>query len=625
MRNFTESHGYTSTYFYGIDEAMGAEVTAQRTAWQTVHTNGGKMYVAGDKDLIDLVPDLLDLVVLGGSPDTTQVARWHSHGKRIYMYGNPQAGIENPEIYRKNYGVTLWNAGYDGTMPFAYQHKYDDIWNDFDSQETHYRDHVFAYPTSNGVIDTIQWEGFREGVDDTRYVASLIKKEGSAHRPKTIVSAGLSKNENMTSIRKKVINQILGSPIPTPTPTPIPTPPLLTAQVISTTIPALMNTSTSSSVSLTMKNTGNTPWNETSLIRLGGVGDSAGDAAKFGPIRITIPAGTSVAPGAQHTFTFTMTSPATPGSYSPKYQMVWEGHQWFGDQASLNVRVTSTPAPAPTPAPTPNQTPATSITVTAPYGGETLKRGTTQTVKWSYHGSPGSTVKIVLQKAGTEVGTICAGTSTGSNGTGSYSWPIAPSGTTGSDFKVSVQSTNQPAVKDTSDNYFTITPTSTSSPASITVTSPNGGETWQRGTSHAVTWSYTGTPGSTVKIVLLKAGTEVGTIIGSTSTGSGGTGSYTWPIYPSGSTGSDFKVSVQSISQPTVKDTSNHYFTITPASTSSPASITVTAPNGGETWQRGTSHAVTWSYAGSPGSTVKIVLLKAGTEVGTIIAEHINR
>jgi hypothetical protein len=218
MRNLTGSHGYTSTYFYGIDEAMGSKVTAQRTAWQTVHNNGGKMYVAGDKDLIDLVPDLLDLVVLGGSPDTTQVARWHSYGKRIYSYGDPQAGIENPEIYRKNYGVALWNAGYDGTMPFAYQHKYEDIWNDFDSLESHFRDHVFAYPTSNGVIDTIQWEGFREGVDDTRYVASLIKKEGGSTSARAIVSAGLSNNENMTAIRKKVIEQILPSPVTKPTP-----------------------------------------------------------------------------------------------------------------------------------------------------------------------------------------------------------------------------------------------------------------------------------------------------------------------------------------------------------------------------------------------------------------------
>jgi len=106
-----------------------------------------------------------------------------------------------------------------------------------------------------------------------------------------------------------------------------------------------------------------------------------------------------------------------------------------------------------------------------------------------------------------------------------------------------------------------------SASSSITVTSPNGGESWQRGTTHTVSWSYTGSPGSTVKLVLLKAGAEVGTIIASTSIGSGGTGSYTWPISSSGTTGSDYKVSVQSISQPTVTDSSNNYFALTPATT----------------------------------------------------------
>ena len=70
----------------------------------------------------------------------------------------------------------------------------------------------------------------------------------------------------------------------------------------------------------------------------------------------------------------------------------------------------------------------------------------------------------------------------------------------------------------------------------------------------------------TVKISLVKAGTEIGTIISSTSIGSGGTGSYTWSINPTATlvTGSDFKVRVQSISQPTVTDTSNTIFTLTP-------------------------------------------------------------
>jgi PKD repeat protein len=110
---------------------------------------------------------------------------------------------------------------------------------------------------------------------------------------------------------------------------------------------------------------------------------------------------------------------------------------------------------------------------------------------------------------------------------------------------------------------------------SITVTSPNGMETWQRGTSHTITWDYTGNPGSTVKIVLMKAGVEVGTIKDNRSIGSNGKGSYSWAVALSGSggTGSDYKVSVQSSPQPAIKDVSNNYFTIT-SGTSTPGNKT---------------------------------------------------
>jgi hypothetical protein len=264
------------------------------------------------------------------------------------------------------------------------------------------------------------------------------------------------------------------------------------------------------------------------------------------------------------------------------------------------------------------------ITVTSPNGGESWQRGTSQTITWSYTGSPGSTVNIVLVKGSTEAGTIASGVSTGSGGKGSYTWAISSTAsTTGSDYKISVQSATQSTIKDSSNNYFTLTAAGAPGTPSITVTSPNGGESWQRGTSHAITWSYTGSPGSTVNIVLMKGSTEAGTIASGVSIGSSGKGSYTWVISSTASTtGSDYKISVQSVSQPTVKDMSNSYFTLTPAGTSSPPapSITVTSPNGGENWKRGTSHTVTWSYTGNPGPTVKIVLLKAGTEVGTISA-----
>jgi hypothetical protein len=59
-------------------------------------------------------------------------------------------------------------------MNYAYQHASGDIYVDDDGPS--FRDHVFAYPTVDGVIDTIQWEGFREGVDDVRYLTTLLKK-----------------------------------------------------------------------------------------------------------------------------------------------------------------------------------------------------------------------------------------------------------------------------------------------------------------------------------------------------------------------------------------------------------------------------------------------------------------
>ena len=96
------------------------------------------MAVSDNTNAVNIVGDLLDVAVFAGPLNTTQAAQWHSYGKRIFSYANPQVGVENPEIYRKNYGFALWNAGYDGAMNYAYQHGYGpSIWNDYDSACTH--------------------------------------------------------------------------------------------------------------------------------------------------------------------------------------------------------------------------------------------------------------------------------------------------------------------------------------------------------------------------------------------------------------------------------------------------------------------------------------------------------
>ena len=37
-----------------------------------------------------------------------------------------------------------------------------------------------AYPTSDGLVDTLAWEGFREGIDDMRFATRLMQLADSA-------------------------------------------------------------------------------------------------------------------------------------------------------------------------------------------------------------------------------------------------------------------------------------------------------------------------------------------------------------------------------------------------------------------------------------------------------------
>jgi len=246
IKNTTNAYGFGDIYAYGYDEPGAHQVPLMRPSFTTVINSGSKTYF--DTHLgspaISLA-DVTSLIVLSGKPTTTDAALWRAANPdiRIFSYANPQVGVENPEIYRKNYGFTLWDAGYDGAMNYAYQHSYGHIWNDFDDPP--WRDHVFAYPTSNGVIDTIQWEGWQEGVDDTRYLATLMKYEGSDTSARAILTDSLSKGDDMATIREKVINQILISQI-----NPVPVPAFLSFISITENVRAVFSTTSRNNTSI---------------------------------------------------------------------------------------------------------------------------------------------------------------------------------------------------------------------------------------------------------------------------------------------------------------------------------------------------------------------------------------
>ncbi len=222
MIDWLAPYGITSLYLYGIDEADDAHGTLQpqRADWVSARAAGAKVFASGGPDnVIDMV-DIQDLMVRSDAPSASEAATWHSHGHKICSYANPQTGAESPEIYRRNFGLLLWQKDFDGAMDFAYNwSEGNQIWNDFSAPGNHYKSHAFTYPTSSGIVDTIEWEGYREAVTDIRYLYTLFRAvttaKGAGKDTSAIDSwiANLKSsnlaNENLDDIRASIISYIL--------------------------------------------------------------------------------------------------------------------------------------------------------------------------------------------------------------------------------------------------------------------------------------------------------------------------------------------------------------------------------------------------------------------------------
>jgi len=180
-----------------------------------------KVFVAGSSHTHKYIGDILDTVIfLGGSLKesvTQQIKIWHKLGHKIFLYASPQVGVENPEIYRRNFGCKLWKMGFDGAMDYAYQKQYIDFWNDFDNhpKAPHLREEAFTYPTSSGIIGTIQWEGYREAITDVRYISTLenikekLKKENYNVNELERWLKGIDCSKDLSKLREGIVDKII--------------------------------------------------------------------------------------------------------------------------------------------------------------------------------------------------------------------------------------------------------------------------------------------------------------------------------------------------------------------------------------------------------------------------------
>lgn len=147
--------------------------------------------------------------------------------------------------------------------------------------------------------------------------------------------------------------------------------------------------------------------------------------------------------------------------------------------------------------------------------------------------------------------------------------------------------------------------------ASLSVLSPNGGESLPIGSLYDITWETVSVT-NPVKITLWQNGSLVGKIADNVDFASG---SYAWTVgdYIGGtvSPAAGYVVKIKEKGK-AVSDACDSGFTIAP-----PPSLGVTSPNGGEVLGYGRAHDITWE-AVSLSNPVKITLWRNGSLVGRI-------
>ncbi|HKP12065.1 MAG TPA: matrixin family metalloprotease, partial [Blastocatellia bacterium] len=129
------------------------------------------------------------------------------------------------------------------------------------------------------------------------------------------------------------------------------------AAFVSQSVPTSLTTGQSVTVSITMRNTGTTTWLPTSHYLM-----TQNPTANAIWGRSAVGLWDPVAPGANGTFTFTITAPATAGTYNFQWQMLQYNVAYFG-ATTQNVAISVTSSGT-TPPPTPPPTTAVTITTT---------------------------------------------------------------------------------------------------------------------------------------------------------------------------------------------------------------------------------------------------------------------
>ncbi|MFO7660071.1 MAG: Ser-Thr-rich GPI-anchored membrane family protein [Candidatus Cloacimonadaceae bacterium] len=250
------------------------------------------------------------------------------------------------------------------------------------------------------------------------------------------------------------------------------------------------------------------------------------------------------------------------------------------------------------------------ITVTSPNGGENWIPTRYYNITWTSSGVTGNVRIELFRFSGINFYTTTINNSIDVS-TGVYNWHIPIDTVPSTNYSIKISSVTNTSEYDFSNNYFTITAAPT-----ITVTSPNGGESWNIGDIYPITWTSTNLTGNLgIKLLIGTYGNYYTVGFAQNVTA----GSYDWTIQSPVPPGTQMKIVLYNPLQPAIADTSDNFFTILQA-----PGIYLTSPNGGEHWFRGSSYPIQWTSVNITGSA-KIELFRGTntTPTATVVSSTI--
>jgi len=295
-------------------------------------------------------------------------------------------------------------------------------------------------------------------------------------------------------------------------------------------------------------------------------------------------------------------SAANSGQYS------WVVAYAGGESSDLTVRVTdlASGAAAASEASFSIRQPCT-LALTFPAGGEQFTTGELCEIAWSALGACGQMVTIELLHAGQ----VCEVLAAATPNDGSFGWQAQPCVQSETGYQIRITDLDS-GVQASSAAPFDIHPFQL--PCTVTMVSPIGGETWVEGDVHDITWVAEGACGPLVRIELLRSGSVCGLIADSTAND----GHHAWTTAPWAGAGGEYAVRVTDLSSAS-SGSSAAEFTIAPRCV-----LTVSSPNGAETWVEGAVYSITWDAAGACGEAVRLELLRNGEVCLTVAASTEN-